>query len=167
MTAEEIRGTKNDVGSAKWLREIAAQLADANEAQRARVAKLDAQIAEAKEKNASKSDLIDQLLAEFKPLFPKIAEYMGNIFSEQPFPAVGVVSDGHVVAGAPVALYPGAPVVHDPLVDYLKSKGHSDEKAQQILTNHRGAVIEEFKASATPAPETPAAPVVAAPGAKE
>lgn len=43
----------------------------------------------------------------------------------------------------------------DELVAFLKSQGHSDERARQIVGNHAAAVAEDFdKAQQKPASET-------------
>jgi len=157
VTAEEIRGTKNESDdgaweSAKWLREIAAQLAEANEARVARFAKVDDQIAEAKKESANKTEFLDLVSGLIKPVLPQLTEFLDHVF-EVPdysqrqfpganFPAVGVVA----VPPAPgVHLVPPVNPADVPLLAHLQWQGHSPEKAQQILTNHRDAVIENFK----------------------
>jgi hypothetical protein len=146
MTAEEIRASKNesDTGdweSAQWLREIAAQLAEANARADARWAKADQQIAEAKEERAGKVEFLDLLVAELKPMLPKIVEFIESTFSIVPL--TGVV-------GSPLPCFMSAG--DEPLLAYLQSRGHDLAKAQQILANHRDAVIEEMKTAAPGVP---------------
>ena len=154
MTAEEIRSFDvTQEGAANLLlREVAAQLADANEAQRVRAAKADEQIAEAKTKWAAKAGFYDQLTEEFTPLIPKMRAAFERLFDPPAFdsPVAPPFASIHAVA------VPSTPEEADALVlDYLRSCGHDEEKAKQILHNHRGAVLTEmFQAGAgRPAPQ--------------
>src|SRR5208282_2998880 len=115
MTAEEIRNSKNesDDGAwecAKWVRELAAQLAEANAARQAREEKVDQDIAEAKARAEKKSEFFDELVAELKPMLPKIREFIDKAFApSDPWPGdSGFVSaSGLPFAGMPVAVAPG------------------------------------------------------------
>lgn len=50
------------------------------------------------------------------------------------------------------------------VLTYLQSRGHSPEKAQQILTNHRASVVAEMS-SLAPVAVAPVADPTAAPDA--
>ncbi len=145
MTAEEIRNSTNesDDGAwecARWVREIAAQLADANESSARAREKSDQLIAEAKEKSARKSEFLDSIIEQIAPLVPKLKEYFEQVFTPPDFTPYPV---GMAIApGVP----PSASQDDAPILSYLESQGHSPEKAQQILTNHRGAVLAEMRA---------------------
>ena len=163
MTAEEIRNSKNESDdgaweSAKWLREIAAQLAEANEDRRARLAEA-----------AGKADFLELLTTEITPLIPKLKEFCEQAFA----PPVSYHYPGEPVRGAeqafaPPVYYPGEP--DGVLFAYLKSRGHDLDKSAQIIANHREAVIAEMNLSASlamvPADSDPTA-APAEPGAGE
>jgi hypothetical protein len=102
MTAEEIRAfvfssdQSGDSSLLSMLREIAAQLADANEAQRVRAEKADALIAEAKAEAATKKVFLDDLIAELKPLIPRITQLFDPPIVETPALAHSAFADAPV-----------------------------------------------------------------------
>lgn len=134
MTAEEIRATKNESDdgtweTARWLQEIAAQLAEANA------------------RGAKKGDALDSTLAELMPLLSKVKEVFGATFDPPAF-GVPAMASGTYLSNAPMAMVPSAPLAVDadaPLLDYLKSRGHDEDRAKQILANHRAAIEAEMK----------------------
>ena len=147
MTTEEIRGSKNECDDgtwecARWLQEIAAQLAEANAAQRSRAEQLDTRLAEAKAEAQGKCAFLDELMAELKPLIPKIAQ----LFDPPPqidYPVA--LASSAFLAGSPVVIVPPIPDTRDgALLAYLRSKGHDDAKATQILGNHREQVQRDM-----------------------
>lgn len=147
MTAEEIRNKKNDSDdgawqSADWLREIAAQLAEMNEARRAREEKTDALIAEAKEKARGIAEFFDSLIEQLQPMLPKVFKFIDQVFDlpdwTPPPSAFAPPAAGQIVGAL------SSSAVDASAIAYLKSKGHSAEKAAQILTNHRGTVLAEM-----------------------
>ena len=138
MTADEIRaleftGTPDDTRD--LLKEIAAQLADANEARQA------------------KSDVLEELIAELKMFDPP--EFAAPVLVSEPAPVLVEPPQTSPVASAaaPAEERPqSAPVAsvlaeeQHPAISYLLSKGHDLEKAKQIFANHPNAVLAEMDA---------------------
>ena len=150
MTAQEIRAVEVQESDnvSKLLREIAAQLADANEARRAREAKIDQDIAEAKARADKKSEFFDALVADLQPVLPKIKEFIERTFDPAPFagplsdvPLPPVSSPVAVVRPIPAQL----PADFNELVQFVIGRGYSEEAARTIVTNHAAATRADFE----------------------